>query len=58
MKPQKANPSTSKQPAKKSVKKQLKQGKAPTKGNNHKRQASDGSDNTNSNNNLVQSRLK
>jgi len=58
MKPKKAKASTSKQPVKKSAKKQPKQGKAPTKGNAHKRQASDGSDDTNSDDDVAQSRPK
>ena len=58
MKPKKAKASTAKQPAKKSAKKQLKQAKALAKGNTPKRQASDGSDNANSDDDVAQSHPK
>ena len=58
MKPKKAKASTAKQPAKMSAKKQLKQAKAPTKGNTRKLQASDGSDDANSDNDVAQSHPK
>ena len=54
MKPKKAKASTAKQPAKKSMKKQPKLSKAPVKGNTCKQQASDVSNDANSNNDIAQ----